>query len=144
MKRPDCPYDLGEAGHRWWVWAWSTPQADRWDAGSLFTVARRAQLEDDRRAAVMADDEDLLANLLQGAAPEAIESVRYALGRLSASAASSTALSREMRELETQLGLGPKAWAGLGGKAAEPPKERSGLDDLAQRRASRRSGAPGA
>lgn len=37
---------LGDAGKAWWRWAWRTPQAAAWNAGHLFNVARRAQLED--------------------------------------------------------------------------------------------------
>lgn len=43
---PKCPYSLGDAGKAWWVWAWRLPQAVKWDEGSLYFVARRAQLED--------------------------------------------------------------------------------------------------
>ena len=37
---------LGAAGRAWWRWAWSTPQAAAWDAGSFQVVLRRARLED--------------------------------------------------------------------------------------------------
>src|SRR5688500_649564 len=48
---PRCPYKLSVAGAAWWKWAWSTPQACGWDeVGDLYTVARRAQLEDDQVA----------------------------------------------------------------------------------------------
>lgn len=45
---PDLPGDvkLGSAGAAWWEWAWHTPQAAAWDAGSLYVVARRARLQD--------------------------------------------------------------------------------------------------
>lgn len=46
-KPPVSPYALGAAGDAWWKWAWGTPQATAWDAGALYTVARRARLEDD-------------------------------------------------------------------------------------------------
>lgn len=39
-------YKLRAAGKRFWEWAWHTPQACAWDDGVLFTVARRAGLED--------------------------------------------------------------------------------------------------
>lgn len=46
---PDPPmlYVFGPKGLDWWGWAWRTPQACGWDAGSLFMVARRALLEDE-------------------------------------------------------------------------------------------------
>lgn len=37
---------LEDAGKAWWRWAWRTPQAAAWNAGHLWNVARRAQLED--------------------------------------------------------------------------------------------------
>lgn len=43
---PVCPLELGEAGVRWWEWAWSTPQAAGWSKGDLFSLARRALFED--------------------------------------------------------------------------------------------------
>lgn len=45
-RPPACPVPLGEAGKRWWRWAWSTPQAVRWHKGYLEPLARRATLED--------------------------------------------------------------------------------------------------
>lgn len=38
---------LGKPGRAWWVWAWRTPQAAAWDAGSLYVIARRAVLQDE-------------------------------------------------------------------------------------------------
>lgn len=37
---------LKTAGKAWWAWAWKTPQAAAWNAGHVWNVARRAQLED--------------------------------------------------------------------------------------------------
>lgn len=37
---------LEDAGQAWWRWAWRTPQAAAWNAGHVWNVARRAQLED--------------------------------------------------------------------------------------------------
>jgi hypothetical protein len=45
-RPPNCPLDLGDAGRRWWRWAWSTPQACAWNKGFLEPLARRAALED--------------------------------------------------------------------------------------------------
>lgn len=43
---PECPYKLLKRGKAWWAFAWSSPQAAAWDDGSLYTIARRAMLED--------------------------------------------------------------------------------------------------
>jgi hypothetical protein len=43
---PPVPIKLGEAGKRWWRWAWMTPQAITWHDGYTQTLARRARLED--------------------------------------------------------------------------------------------------
>jgi hypothetical protein len=45
-RPPNCPIELGDAGRRWWRWAWTTPQATRWNKGFLEPLARRAALED--------------------------------------------------------------------------------------------------
>lgn len=37
---------LSDSGRAWWRWAWRTPQAAAWNAGHVWIVARRAQLED--------------------------------------------------------------------------------------------------
>lgn len=139
---PNCPYDLGPAGSTWWRWAWKTDQSQRWDTGATYTAARRAQLEDERAALHLADNHGLLADLLQGAEPDAIASVTYALGRLAASATGSTGMSREMRELESQLGLNPKAVAALKWTPDEKPQKPKGggIDEIANRRAARLAG----
>jgi hypothetical protein len=144
-RRKRCPYELGAAGTAWWKWAWKTPQAEGWDDGSLYTVARRAQLEDERAAIEVADEDDLIATLLEGAEPEAIRRVQYALQRLSASATGSATLSREMRELEKQLGLGPRAAKELGvGKSPPKQPQKNRLDEIADRRKARAARASGA
>lgn len=146
-RTPTCPYELGEAGTDWWKWAWKTKQSETWkDDGGLYTAARRAQLEDERAALILADDDHLLADLLEGAQPAAIAAVNYALDRLRSAATGSTGLSREMRELETQLGLGPKAVRALQDKTTkpDPPNEKGGgLDQLAKQRAARRTRSAG-
>lgn len=50
-RPPNAPVTLGEAGQRWWRWAWSTPQATMWNKGNLEPLARRASLEDDYESA---------------------------------------------------------------------------------------------
>lgn len=113
-RAPEPPeaYPLGDAGRAWWKWAWKLPQATAWDAGALYTVARRAQLEDDRAAI---DFGDLLEmdDLLAGADEDAIQRVEWALSTLKKSATGSVALMKEMRELDGKLGLNPKALADL-------------------------------
>lgn len=57
---PKCPYDLDQPGRTWWEWAWHTPQACAWDAGSLYAVARRAHLEDgDRTISILREAREL-------------------------------------------------------------------------------------
>jgi len=43
---PDPPVELGIRGAMWWVWAWRTPQAAAWSSGDVYTLARRAGIED--------------------------------------------------------------------------------------------------
>jgi hypothetical protein len=141
-RAPKCPYELGDAGTAWWTWAWKTPASKHWDDGVLYTVARRAQLEDERAAIdFAAEAPDLLEGLLVAAPVEAIERVRWALQRLAASATSSTSQSREMRELENQLGLSAKAAKALGWNEDDSPNPKpktTGVDDIARKRAERR------
>lgn len=59
-RPPSPPVALGDAGKRWWRWAWSTPQATTWHKGFLEPLGRRAQLEDDYEAA----DESIRVRLL--------------------------------------------------------------------------------
>jgi hypothetical protein len=113
-EAPGCPYDLARAGSAWWAWAWSTPQASKWDAGALYVVARRAVLEDELAALALFDaDEFSLRDLLSGSDPEAVSRVEWAIGTLKRLASGSTGLMREMRELDNRLGLNPKAMADL-------------------------------
>jgi hypothetical protein len=137
----ECPYALGEAGSAWWAWAWSTPQAAKWDAGALYTVARRAALED--MAAVLDDVEAFDVESFMSQDPvEAVKSLKWLLETLKASATGFTGLSKEMRELEGQLGLGAKSMHALGWKPEESKPKVSKLDELRARRDSRAGGAP--
>lgn len=131
---PDCPYDLAEAGSAWWAWAWRTPQAVRWDASATYTIARRAQLEDEFAALDFRDELEAL-DLFADGDEEAARRVEWALSALRRAAVGSVVLSKEMRELEAQLGLGPKAMAALGWKPNETTTDR--LDDLTARRTAR-------
>jgi hypothetical protein len=112
-SRPTVPraYKLGAAGKAWWTWAWKLPQAAAWDAGALYAIARRAQLEDDLAAL---EDIDLvdLADMF-GVDEESTKSLAFAIGRLKAMAGGRATVMREMRELDNRLGLNPKALADL-------------------------------
>lgn len=112
---PDCPYALNEGGAAWWEWAWHTPQAEAWDDGALYTIARRAQLEDDVRAIEGTEAEDLLAGLVGRGknAQAAARELSDLLGRVKAIASARTTILREMREIDDRLGLSPKGLAAL-------------------------------
>lgn len=108
---PDPPvtYELGPAARDWWGWAWRTPQACAWDDGSLFAVARRAQLEDDLHTLEVVD---LEVDFLIGEDPgEAARNLSILVGKLKAMAGGKLAVAREMRELDDRLGLTPKGLA---------------------------------
>ena len=136
---PACPYELGEAGSAWWAWAWATPQAEKWDAGALYTVARRAALED--MVAALDDVEAFDVESFMADDPvEAVKQLRWLLETLKASASGFVGTSKEMRELEAQLGFGAKSMAALGWKPEEKPKG-SKLDELRARRDARAGGA---
>lgn len=124
---PVCPYDLAAAGAAWWRWAWRTPQSTRWDAGSLYLVARRAQLEDDVAALGFGEDLVELSDLLAGVADvEAVQRVEWALTVLKRNASGSLAIRKEMRELDNRLGLNPKAMADLRWKVAAVAEAEAG------------------
>lgn len=136
---PDSPYELRAAGAAWWAWAWETEQAKRWDGGALYAVARRARLEDDLAALELVDEFDVESFMAEDPV-EATRKLQWMLETLKASASGMLQLAKEMRELETQLGLGPKAMHGLGWKADEKPKG-SKLDELRARRESKSGSA---
>jgi hypothetical protein len=106
---PDLPttYELGDAGLEWWEFAWRLPQATRWDDGTVYAVARRAQLEDLLAALDFTDELDL-ADLLAND-PEATRRVEWAIATLKRAASGALGLMKEMRELDKRLGLDPKA-----------------------------------
>lgn len=113
--RPPSPptgVELRKAGKAWWRWAWTTPQAASWDTGSRYTVARRAELEDDLAILDRFDPDDL-ASILGMPEDEAVEQLSFIIGRLKAMAGGRLAILREMRELDKTLGLNPKALADL-------------------------------
>jgi hypothetical protein len=107
-----APYRLGRAGRAWWNAAWKTPQATKWDAGAVHIVARRATLEDD--LATLDHFEPFDIEEFLGVAPnEATRELGFAIGRLKGLAGGRIGVMKEMRELDRQLGLGPKAMADL-------------------------------
>ena len=129
--------ELGAAGKTWWRWAWSTPQAAAWDAGSFRVVLRRARLED--AVAVLEEfdlgeppsDPDELAGYL--------ETLKWVIQMLKGVATGVLGVMREMRELDDRLGLTPKAMAQLRWTivAEEEAPERATaevVDRLAERR----------
>jgi hypothetical protein len=129
---PDCPYALGDAGSAWWAWAWATSQSKRWDDGVLYTVARRATLEDVVATLEGVEDFDLESFMAEDPV-EAVKNLKWMLETLKAAAGGVLAVSREMRELEAQLGFGAKSMASLGWKPEEKPKG-SKVDELRARR----------
>lgn len=121
---PDPPalYDLGPKGADWWGWAWRTPQAAAWDDGSLFMVARRAQLEDDLDALEAGVD---LAELLgYDDEDEAVKRLERALRKMKALAGGRLPVAREMRELDDRLGLTPKGLAALRWKIVDGEEQK--------------------
>lgn len=120
-RPPNLPagYKLGEAGQNWWRWAWATPQAAAWDTGSRYTIARRAQLEDDLAALGNFDPDSLnwiFANVdveNEDAFERALQFLGSVMGQLKRLAGDKLAVEREMRELDKRLGLDPKALAEL-------------------------------
>ncbi len=129
---PKCPYPLGKAGKKWWKWAWKLPQAVAWDDGTVYFVARRAQLEDDLVA--LDDGGDLAVvfdELLGDAIGEAddkernklLTSLGQTIGRLKALAGGRITIVKEMRELDNRLGLNPKAMADLRWTLEEPKED---------------------
>jgi hypothetical protein len=136
-RPPKCPYELADAGGAWWRWAWSTPQATQWDRGSLYTVGRRAQLEDDL-AALDQFDPHALDWLFAGTAPdeEMLQALAAIVGALKGLAGSRLAVVQKMAELDDRLGLSPRALAALKWAVTDgEPKAKGGLNEiLAQRR----------
>lgn len=135
-RAPTVPkaYKLRAAGTAWWRWAWRLPQATKWDSGALYVVARRAQLEDELAALDFHDGVDL-EDLLAGADQDAIKRVEWALSTLKRTASGSTALMKEMREIDNRLGLNPKAMADLRwsieDRAEDEPESTAGVANMA-------------
>lgn len=120
---PSVPktYTLNAAGRAWWNWAWKLPQAEKWDPGALYMIARRAQLEDDLAAldeAPTFDVEEYLGELASKpddakAFRDVGKAIDFLIGRLRGLAGSRVSVMKEMREIDNRLGLNPKAMADL-------------------------------
>lgn len=112
---PELPelVELERAGTAWWQWAWATPHAAAWSDGDLYVIARRASLEDD--LATIADVENLDALMLTDADGDlvSIRVLRAIVSRLAALCSGRLAIMKEMRELDSRLGLTPKAMLDL-------------------------------
>jgi hypothetical protein len=109
-RPPKCPYTLGKAGQDWWKWAWSLPQTAAWDDGSLYALARRAQLEDDLAILDQFEPFDI-ADFLGIDESEAVKQLAFVIGRIKSMAGGRLGVLKEMRELDKRFGLDPKALA---------------------------------
>lgn len=135
---PECPYALADAGAAWWRWAWGTPQATQWDAGSHYMLARRAQLEDSLAALDQFDGgalEEFFEGLNIGGDPDrlraALEDLGWIVGRLQALAGSRLSVLKEMRELDDRFGLDPRAMATLKWTISSGAQEKGdGVDSI--------------
>lgn len=122
---------LGKSGRAWWNWAWKTPQAAAWPAGSEDFVARRAALEDDVELLDRAPTLDL-AELLDMDDGRELQLLEAVIRRLHALAGGRLNVMREMRELDNRLGLNPKAMGELRWIVA--------TDEVAEQRAAKPAG----
>lgn len=143
---PPFGYEFGEAGRKFWRWAWALPQALAWDRAAHYTIARRAELEDDLAALGKFDGNELdgLFASIEVDDPEALADALRALGmivgRLKALSGGKLAIEKEIRELDRRLGLDPKALAELRWKivpdtaaAAKKPGAPTGGDVVQMR-----------
>lgn len=113
IPRVPASYSLEKAGKAWWQWAWKLPHAAGWSDGDLYTVVRRAALEDDLAALGWVEGFDLAELLGIEDAGERGRALEHVVSRLKALAGGRLAIMKEMRELEMKLGLNPKALADL-------------------------------
>lgn len=129
-RAPTPPYKFGKAGARWWKWAWSLPQATAWDAGALYGLARRAELEDQLAALEDVGKLDLAGEVSEvlgmtgedDGDEEVVRLMRRVEGllrKLKSLSGGSVSVMREMRELDNRFGLNAKAMADLRWTIAE-------------------------
>lgn len=107
---------LGEAGMIWWRWAWRTPQAAAWDAGTHRALARRASLEDDDAALRRVDGLDLAGVLdlvHEGEAADAIRDLTWLVQTLARLAGGRLAIAQKMLDLDRQFGLTTRSFHDL-------------------------------
>lgn len=110
--KPPHWVELGSAGLAWWAWAWKTPQAAAWSAGHEVFVARRAELEDERKALYDGHYVDV-AELLELEGNERTNELNWLIRNLLRLSTGKTTLDKEARELDDRLGLSPKGQAAL-------------------------------
>lgn len=83
IPKPPALYVFGDRAADWWAWAWRTPQACAWDDGSLFAVARRAQLEDQIETVERATERSAVAREMRelddrlGLTPKGLAALRW-------------------------------------------------------------------
>ena len=109
--KPPGTLELGKHGKAWWTWAWKLPEACAWSTGQLYIAERRASLED-LLAAIDGPVQSVeLPDAVNGS--DVHEDVRRLVDALLAQikrvSASRVNVMKEMRELDVQLGLTPKA-----------------------------------
>lgn len=113
---PEVPetYALHDAGRKFWDWAWRLPQACAWDDGTLYAVARRAQLEDDL-AMLRGSDAWMieLEEFMDTAEEDMFGHIKKVFSALRRLAGNEVSIMKEMRELDNKLGLTPEAMARL-------------------------------
>lgn len=109
IPEPPPDYDFLKPARSWWSWVWRTPQAAAFGTGSLYSLARRAQLEDDLWLLEKADEFDLGALMEISDKREMLQNLEFMLRKLKALAGGKASLLKEMRELDKRFGLDPKA-----------------------------------
>ncbi len=119
--------ELGEAGRTWWHWAWRTPQAAAWDAGSHVSLALRASLEDDMAALRRAkglDLTDVLGLVHDAEVDQALRDLEWLVRSLASLIAGRLAIAGKILDLDRQFGLTTKSFHDLRFEivAAEPAK----------------------
>ena len=114
--RPPKGVELGEAGRTWWRWAWRTPQAAAWDAGTHVALARRASLEDDVAALDQVDGLDVsgvLDLVRQQEAADAVKELAWLVRRLAGMTTGRLAIYQKMLDLDRQFGLTTRSFYDL-------------------------------
>ena len=123
---PTCPYRLGTEGRKWWRWAWRTPSAAAWGPGDTYSVARRAQCEDDLAALELPNVD--LAEYLDIDDSCALDRLGDMMRRLRAIAGGRVGILKLAGDLDKRLGLDPKALLELRWTMA-PPKSGDSDDE---------------